>query len=778
MTCLAKPETMVLAGSPLPRWHRRETGSGNGGAGEMIDHGSGGAHAAAGGFIGRERELRELRQATSGTRALTLHGPGGIGKTRLLLALAAGLAAGYPDGMFVVRLGDVRRAGLVVSEVASAIGVSDEPGVVLAETLAAALRDRRLLLVLDGCEHLAGECGSLCERLLACAPGLTVLAASRLVLGMAGETAWLVPPLAVPESGAVQAGPGLAGPALAARYDAVALFAGRAAAAAPGLELDPAGWAAAAEISRLAGGLPQAIELAAARAGVLGPGQAAASLRGRLCDGGPVGDDGVLETVIGWAHDLLAPAERLLLRRLSVFAGWSLEMAERVCADAALPAAQVLGLLTGLADASLIEADPAGQGQRRYRMPVSIRHYAAEQLENAGERPAMCRRLRDCVLSDAEYPAAIGAVEVPASWLVIREAFERYDAGNVGVVLGWCLDQGDIETGLRICAAMVWPVRWAAAVGTLAEWAGWLDAFLTADQAGVPAWVRGAALISRAQIALASGDDLRAESWASAGLPLCGPAGNSRFAAMGQNVLVEVALGQGRAEVALARADEALAHDWEPRDRVRHGYTLSGRAVALAAAGRLAEAEEATAAALALMIDAGHHHGAARIRLGLGDLSRLRGDLDAARQHYQAALPTLREDAVLGPETARCLTSLGRMAADQAELAEAREYLAEGLRLSLASGRGADIARGLSAFAALAAREGRPDRAVQLAAAVTTLRAEARLPARPDAWAQGYRDAAAGLGAAEVARLWASGLDLSSSAAANLALEPYRATLP
>src|SRR5580698_8114021 len=134
MTCLAKPETMVLAGSPLPRWHRRETGSGNGGAGEMIDHGSGGAHAAAGGFIGRERELRELRQATSGTRALTLHGPGGIGKTRLLLALAAGLAAGYPDGMFVVRLGDVRRAGLVVSEVASAIGVSDEPGVVLAET--------------------------------------------------------------------------------------------------------------------------------------------------------------------------------------------------------------------------------------------------------------------------------------------------------------------------------------------------------------------------------------------------------------------------------------------------------------------------------------------------------------------------------------------------------------------------------------------------------------------------------------------------------------------
>ncbi len=140
-------------------------------------------------------------------------------------------------------------------------------------------------------------------------------------------------------------------------------------------------------------------------------------------------------------------------------------------------------------------------------------------------------------------------------------------------------------------------------------------------------------------------------------------------------------------------------------------------------------------------------------------------------------MPALRE-ASAGPDIVRCLTSLGRIAVDQGELGQAREYLAEGLRLSLASGSRADIARVLSAFAALAARAGRPDRAVQLAGAVTTLRAAAHLPAHPDAWAQRYRDAAAGLGAAEVARLWASGLDLSSSVAAGIALEPARATSP
>src|SRR5580704_16662896 len=306
-------------------------------------------HLEAGTYIGRERELRELRHAVGSARALTLCGPAGIGKTRLLLALAADLAPAYPDRTFVVRLSDLIRPGLVVPETASAIGVLEEPGVALADTLAEALRDRRLLLALDGCEHLAGECASLCQQLLGCAPGLTVLAASRVPLGLPGETAWPVPPMAAPRSAAEEAGP-----ELAAGYDAVALFAERAAAAVPGFGPSPADWAAAAHICQATGGLPQAIELAAARAGVLAPGQIAASLAGRTGRADLPGDR-VLEAVIGWSHDLLAPAEQVLLRRLSVFAGWSLELAERVCAGGAVQVAQTLGLLTSLADAALIE---------------------------------------------------------------------------------------------------------------------------------------------------------------------------------------------------------------------------------------------------------------------------------------------------------------------------------------------------------------------------------------------------------------------------------------
>jgi tetratricopeptide (TPR) repeat protein len=400
---------------------------------------------------------------------------------------------------------------------------------------------------------------------------------------------------------------------------------------------------------------------------------------------------GVSEEPDAALAETLAAALRDRRRRLSVFAGWSLEMAERVCADDELPAAQILGLLARLTDASLIEAEQDGQGQRRYRMPASIRQYAARQLEKADETAAMCRRLRDCVLSDVEYPESIVTVEVPVSWSVVRDVYGRYDTGNVRVVLAWCLEQGDIEAGLRICAVAVWPLHWAA-VGTLAEWAGWLDAFLAADQSAVPDPVRGAALASRAQVALACGDDERAESWAAEALPLCQLAGGSRFTAMGHGVLVEAALRDGRTELALSRADQALAQDWQPRDRLRQSNALSGRAFALSAAGRLAEAQEATEAALALMLEADHQYGAAVALLGLAELSRLHRDLDAARGYGQAALPALRE-AGAGPDVVRCLTGLGRMAVDQGDLGQAREYLTESLQLSLTSGSRAAISR-------------------------------------------------------------------------------------
>ena len=193
------------------------------------------------------------------TRALTLCGAGGIGKTRLALRVLAAAADEFPDGVWFVELGDLRQPDLVVSRVASVIGVGEEPGRPLLDTLADALRPRRLLLALDNCEHLIDACAWVCQRLLASSPGLCLITTSRQPLRVAAETVWQVPPLSVAPAGA------LAAPEDACRYDAIRLFADRAAAAAPGFAIGPANAAAVAALCRALDGMPLAIELAAAR---------------------------------------------------------------------------------------------------------------------------------------------------------------------------------------------------------------------------------------------------------------------------------------------------------------------------------------------------------------------------------------------------------------------------------------------------------------------------------------------------------------------------------
>jgi predicted ATPase/DNA-binding CsgD family transcriptional regulator len=751
----------------------------------MIDHGRVGSYEEPDSFVGRERELDDLRQFALGMRAVTLCGAGGIGKTRLMLRLVADLAPEFPDGTYVVGLADLRQPELVVSRVASVIGVSEEPGVPLPDTLADTLRGRRMLLALDNCEHLIDACASLCQRLLAGAPGLLVVATSREALRVAAEAVWPVPPLDLPPAGVTD-------PGTAAGYDAVRLFAERAAAASPGFALNAGNGAAVTGICRALDGLPLAIELAAAWVRALTVDQIAARLsdRFRLLTSG---DRTVperhrtLRATIDWSYDLLTRPEQVLLRRLSVFAGWSLEMAERVCADDGLPAVQILGLLSALAEKSLVELEPDVLGQSRYRMLDTIREYAADRLARAGETLALRRRLRDYALTVSEYFLSIGVARVPALWSARVNVFLRYEADvdNVRAALGWCLEQDDIEAGLRLCTSIrpCWIV-----VGAFAEGAEWYDALLAAGTSEVSAAVLGPALVGRAQLALGSDDRRQAEPMAAEGLKLCRAAGDPHFTATALNLLAEIALHAARPQEALQRATEAVEQARQAADKWNEGYALGSCATALAAQGRLAEARDSAEAALALMIEIDQQWGAARTMLGLASLERLLGNLDGARGYYLRALDLLRP--VKGdPEISRCLAGLGRVALDRGDLAEARQYLSQGLEMSLAIGSRTGISRGLLAFATLAVREGRPDRAVQLAAAVTALSAGSALPARSDRESerplreaahlpplppervQRYLDAAAGLGQGEVDRLWAAGLKLTPAAAAELALE-------
>jgi len=717
-------------------------------------------------FVGRERELDQLRQFARSARAVTLCGSGGIGKTRLALRVLAGLTDEFPDGVWFIELGDLRRPELVVPRVASVIGVEEEPGRPLLDTLADALRPRRLLLALDNCEHLIDSCARLCHRLLASAPGLRVLATSREPLRVAAETVWQVPPLTLPRAGAAE------GPDELGRYEAIRLFCDRAAASQPGFALTPANLPAVAGLCRSLDGVPLAIELAAAWVRVLSVEQILARLddRFRLLTSGDrtaPPRQRTLRAAIDWSHDLLAEREQVLLRRLSVFAGWSLEMAEQLCSGADLPAADVLGLLATLADKSLVVADTEAHAQTRYRMLDTIREYAASRLAEAGETAIMRQRLRDYSLREIEHMHQVGMALIPAPWSATVETFRRFDveAGNLRQVLSHCLADPDAETGLRICAAArpVWIVR-----GSFAEGTEWLDSFLGLEAPEVSAAVRGRALVGRAQLALAS-DPASAEARAAEALEVCRAAGEEFWVSTALNLLAEASLHAGRADEAVARAGQALGTARKVGHRWNEGYALGTMAAAAGQRGDLREAQLLAEAALDVMRDIDQQWGVARTLLGLADLARLTGDPGGAQQRYAEALGILREVSAR-PEIARCLAGLGRIAMDQGEITLARQHLTESIELSRSMGNRIGVIRGLEAFAVLAAQEQRPDQAVRLAAAAAALREAGRLPSRSAARTGRLLAAADSLGPEAIARLWAEGSGLEASSAVELAL--------
>ena len=725
-------------------------------------------------FIGRERELVELRQLLHRTRALTLCGPGGIGKTRLALRLLASAADEFPDGVWFVELADLRQldlqqADLVISRIAAVIGITEEAGRPLLETLGDALRSRRLMLALDNCEHLLDACAQVCRHLLASAPGLRLLNTSREPLSVAAETIWRVPPLSVAPAGADPAAPAPG----AERYEAVRLFADRAAASRPGFTVGPDNVAAVTAICRALDGMPLAIELAAARVRALSVEQIAGRLDDRFGlltagDRSAAPRQRTLRAAIEWSYELLTGPERALFRRLAIFTGWSLEMAEQVCADEEIPAAEVLGLTAALVDKSLVVLDPELLGQARYRMLDTIREYAALRLAQAGEVAVFRGRFRDYALRTAEHNMALGMARIAGPWETRVDVFRRYDvdAGNVTQLLNWCLEQGDAEAGLRICAAVspCWIV-W----GTFGEGGEWLRSFLALDMTGVPARVQGAATVVRGQLTLSS-DPAAAWSLGTEGLKLCREADDPYWIAVGLNLLAEIALHTGRIDDAATSADEALAIAQAAGDGWNEGYALGTRAAIAARRGKLREAEQLATASVTVMRRIDQQWGAARALLGLGDLARFRNHPGEAHGWYVEALAILREIGAR-PEIARCLAGLGRVAMDLDAFEQARRHLTRSLRLSHATGARIGVARSLEAFAALTGHEGRPELAVQLAAAATALREMAGLRPLSGARVEALLAPARRLGDAAVARLWASGRALTSEAAVALALD-------
>jgi len=735
---------------------------------ELGVHGNTGEEFNA--FVGRESEISEVCRIAGTTRALTLCGAGGIGKTRLAIHVAARLAPDFADGAWFIELADVQHPGLVVSRIASATGVVEEPGRSLMATLADALRPRQMLIVLDNCEHVIDACARICQRLLASSPGLAVIATSREPLRVAAETIWQVPPMAMP----VQEGHDDANALLS--LDALRLFADRAAAAKPGFELGPVNVSAVASICRTVDGLPLGIELAAAWVRVLTVDQIAARLSDRFrllssAERTAPARHRTLRSAIDWSHELLSAEERVLVRRLSIFAGWPLAMAEQVCpgpdSDGDLTAGQIFGLLADLADKSLVIAEPDATWGSRYRMLDTIRDYAAERLQDAGEVELLRGRFRAYTVREVEEAALLGMAITPGTWSDRVQTFRRFEieGSNLTQALTWCHGAGDPESGLRICIAMrpVWIVQ-----GSFGEGAGWMDAFFELDTSAVSDAVRGPALVGRAQLAFAQ-DPADAAQRAKAGLELCRGRGLEFWAASALNLLAEAALHAGELAEADARATEALAITAESGDRFNESYACGTSAALAAYGGDLDAARRLGERALSLARDIDHQWAAARALLGLGDLARLTGDPAVARQHYEEAFSILREVGAR-PEMARCLAGIGRIEISQGELELAGQHLVESIELSRSTGSRIGVIRGLDTFAALAIAQGNSDLGVQLAGAAAGLRGRAGLPAAPASRTERLLASVGGLSEATRNELWEAGLQLSSDAAVELAL--------
>jgi predicted ATPase len=357
--------------------------------------------AATSSFVGRDRELADLATLLGRTRLLTLVGTGGAGKTRLALEVARRAVHAVEDGVALVELAAVSDPRYVEDAVAAALDVRALPGRPLVDAVVDFLAPRAVLVVLDNCEHVLAASAAVVATLLRAAPRVTVLATSREQLRVSGEIVFRVPSLAIPDPDEHLA------PAALMRYEAVRLFVDRAAAAAPGFVLDEENADDVARICLRLDGLPLALELAAGRLGALGP----ASIAERLDDrfsllragaGSAPTRQQTLAATLQWSHDLLEPEERVLLRRLAVFAGgFLLPAAESVCAGDGLEARRIADVLARLVEKSLVSAGD-GQRERRYRLLETVRAYARARLDEAGEAPAFTLRHARWALELAE----------------------------------------------------------------------------------------------------------------------------------------------------------------------------------------------------------------------------------------------------------------------------------------------------------------------------------------------------------------------------------------
>lgn len=610
-------------------------------------------------FIGRRRELAEVRQLLRTERLITLTGAGGSGKTRLALRAAEDARGSFEDGAWLVELAALADDALVPQAVASVLEVREQAGRPLLETLSDHLERCEILLVLDNCEHLVQACAQLADALLRACPSLTILATSREPLGVAGEVLRIVPPLSLPVKAAGRDLTSAAGPA---GSEAVQLFVTRAQAASPHFELSDENAAAVAEICLRLDGMPLAIELAASRLRALSVQQVAALLvdRFQLLTGGSrtaPARQRTLEATLDWSYALLSDAERRVLQRLSVFAGGSrLPAAQAVCAAADLTAAQVVDVLSRLVEKSLVVPEDAG-GEVRYHLLETIREYALKRLlDSQGVSEARNRHL-EYFLNWAEEvePLFLGA-----DLALTAQRFAR-EHDNLRAALDWSLrSPGQVQAGLRLAIAAwsFWRVQ-----GFHTEGRARLAALLAHEDAQAPTLIRGQALHRAAMHAFYQSDYSTCKLLSEQSLGLFQSAG-----AAGRNGVAE---------------------------------SLELLAEVASETGRYAEARGLYEQALPVFEEVGDLIGLSDDLKMLGWTSMRAGDYEQAQHWLERGLAACRQSGDLR-HIASALSGMGELAIRTGRNREARDFLNESLSISRSTGERWNIAINMGSLGWLA----------------------------------------------------------------------------
>ena len=583
-------------------------------------------------FIGRQRELAGVRSLVSQSRLITLSGPGGIGKTRLALEVARDRLDEYADGVWLVEFASISDPQLIPQTVASALNLREERGRSITDAVANYLKSRNLLLVLDNCEHVIGAIAQLADALLRNCPNLRILATSRESLAIAGEALFRVPPLSLPDTATEP-------PASLGKHEAVELFVERVRAVKATFVLNESNAALVAKISVHLEGIPLAIELAASRLKVLSVEQIAGLLgdRLKLLRGGSrtsLPRHQTLLAAIDWSYNLLSETEKTLFRRLAVFSGgWTLDAAENVCLGQPVDKDNLLDLLSGLIDKSLVLLDER-DGHQRYRFMMTLLEYAQERLAQTQEAAAIYRAhagFFNALVLQGESRTMIADEN---TWLDCLKL--EYD--NIRSALSW-KSKEEPEAGIRLAAAL-W--RFWYLNGYLQEGRRWLEEMLTRQPASTDAVIRAKAINRLAVTAVLQGDCATAQTLATHALSVARESAGRSEAAFALNTMAIIAGEQCNFPAARALLEESLGIRRELGDRAQ-ADTLNNLGVLSFRQGEFGVARGFYEQSLASFREVGDRHGMAMTLLNQGELAIRSGDRSGAQLKIHEGLTLAKE---------------------------------------------------------------------------------------------------------------------------------------